>query len=214
MPVIDLSRVRCVVFDFGFTLSSDLYFKIAPPGYPHFRDVIQTHIFGDPLVLQAWMIGDLKLADMARIVAAHIDLPLPTLIDTMARGCTDMSFNPAVWSFACAQAPHGRKTALVTANMDVFTQVVVPSHRLDRVFDVILNTADHHTLDKGVLWDLAFARLGAGISYANSLLVEDGPAMPALFRERGGMAHEYKGDAEFEAFLRQSGWPVTGGLNA
>ena len=34
MMNLNLSTIRCIVFDFGFTLSSDLYFKIAPPSYP------------------------------------------------------------------------------------------------------------------------------------------------------------------------------------
>ena len=34
MRRLDLGTIRCVVFDFGFTLSSDLYFTLVPPGYP------------------------------------------------------------------------------------------------------------------------------------------------------------------------------------
>jgi hypothetical protein len=92
-------------------------------------------------VIPTWMRGELKLPDIAQIVAKQIDLPLPVILDTMQRGCMNMTFNPEVWQFACAQRQQQRKTALVTANMDVFTDIVVPAHRLDSVFDVILNTA-------------------------------------------------------------------------
>lgn len=205
MRQLDLARIRCVVFDFGFTLSSDLYFTLTPPGYPHWRDIIQRQIFEQRPIVHAWMTGDLTLVDVARIVGQHVDLPLPTIVETMKRGCLNMTFNPAVWAFARAQRYHGRKTALVTANMDVFTEVVVPAHRLDAVFDVILNTADYHELRKDVLWDHAFVMLGEGIGYTNSLLIEDGPVDPALFRARGGVAYQYETDERFRAWLAELG---------
>ena len=152
------------------------------------------------------MLGDLALVDIARIVGQYVDLPLPTIVETMERGCTNMTFNQAVWSFAGAQRAQGRKTALVTANMDVFTKVVVPAHGLDRVFDVILNTADAHELRKDVLWDRAFALLGDNLGYADSLLVEDGPKEPALFRARGGYAYQYTDDRRFRRWLRDHQW--------
>jgi hypothetical protein len=69
MLTLDLAAIRCVVFDFGFTLSSDLYFTLAPPLYPHWRSIIQQHIFEQPPLVTAWMRGDLSLHDIAQIVA-------------------------------------------------------------------------------------------------------------------------------------------------
>jgi len=201
-----LAGLRCVVFDFGGTLSSDRYFSVAPPGHPNWHSVIQEHVFCRTAVVDAWMKGDLSLLEIAQIVAEHIPIPVPQIVTTMRRGCSSMTFNPAVWRFACGQRAQGRATALVTANMDVFTSTVVPAHRLDDVFDVILNTADYGELDKRILWDHAFERLGNGISFKNSLLVEDGHHAVALFRSLGGIAHQYFGDAEFEKWLESAGW--------
>ena len=40
--------IECIVFDFGFTLSSDLYFKIALPNDPAcWQKLIQQHIFSN-----------------------------------------------------------------------------------------------------------------------------------------------------------------------
>jgi hypothetical protein len=205
-PACDLTTLCCVVFDFGFTLSSDLYFTITPPGFPQWHAVIQGHIFAQKPIVHAWMRGELRVIDIAQIVARHSDLPLPVIVETMQRGCMQMTFNPVVWQFATAQRQQQRKTALVTANMDVFTDIVVPAHRLDTVFDVILNTADYGTLRKELLWDRAFALLGEDIGYHNSLLIEDGAKEPALFRERGGSAYQYYDDPMFRAWLTQSGW--------
>ena len=203
---LNFTNIRCVVFDFGFTLSSDLYFTLAPPNYPQWRTIIQEIIFDQKPIVNAWMRGELTLSDIAAIVGTHIDLPVPVIVETMQQGCRTMRFNPVVWEFACAQRGQGRKTALVTANMDVFTNVVVPAHRLDQVFDVILNTADYHDLRKERLWDRAFAMLGSGIDYGNSLLIEDGSKEPALFRARGGYAYQYENDDSLHAWLQAHNW--------
>ncbi len=198
---VDWLSIRCVVFDFGFTLSSDLYFTEIPPNYPLWRDVIQSVIFADSALVNAWMAGELTLADIAALLTRHFDLPLPVIVETMERGCTHMKFNPAVWELACAQRAQGRKTALVTDNMDVFTQVVVPAHGLQDVFDVIVNSADYHEIRKDVLWHLAFDLLGEGIGYSNSLLIEDGAQEPALFRANGGCAYQYQNDELLREWL-------------
>src|SRR5471030_1219091 len=75
-PYVDPSAIRCIVFDFASTLSSDRYFSVAPPGCPRWRDIIQEHVFDRPAVIDAWMIGDLRLNDIARIVTRYVDLPL------------------------------------------------------------------------------------------------------------------------------------------
>lgn len=86
--------------------------------------------------------------------------------------------------------------------MDVFTDIVVPSHNLADLFDVIINSADHDTLDKSILWQIAFDRLGEGIGYSDSLLIEDGTKHPTLFRRLGGHAYQYTTDIDLEHWLR------------
>ena len=58
----------------------------------------------------------------------------------LARGCSRMSFNQSVWNFARTQRAEGRNLALVTGNADIFREVIVPSHGLDREFDSIVTS--------------------------------------------------------------------------
>jgi hypothetical protein len=190
-------QIRCVVFDFGFTLCPDYYFNLTPPNCPDWHEIIQRQIFGDPVLIDRWLEGSLNTVDIAQILARYIDLDPAEIVRYMELGCQNLRMNPAVWNFACEQNANGRKTALVTANMDVFTRVVVPYHHLDTVFDVILNTADFGELRKDHLWPIAFERLGEGIGYGNSFLIEDGNEAPRRFRELGGRAYQYSTDEEF-----------------
>jgi hypothetical protein len=203
---LDPRKIKCIVFDFGFTLSSDYYFNVIPPGIPEWHNVIQKVVFGDPSIVVPWMKGELTSLDIAGILSRHIALDIPTIFATMEKGCQNLGFNPSVWDFAFAQKNTDRKTALVTDNMDVFTKVVVPAHHLDQLFDVILNSSDFHEIRKEVLWPIAFNRLGGGVGYANSLLIEDGEPEPALFRALGGYSYQYSNDAAFLEWLKSIHW--------
>jgi len=201
---IDPGQIKCIVFDFGFTLSSDYYFKISLPGCPQWHEIIQKFIFGEPSITVPWMKGELTTLDIAGVLSKHFLIDIPTIATTMEIGCQHLNFNPAVWDFAVAQKAAGRKTALVTDNMDVFTKVVVPAHGLDQLFDVILNSSDFHEIRKDVLWPIAFDRLAGGIGYGNSLLIEDGETEPAMFRTLGGYACQYLNDEMFLDWLTLS----------
>ena len=206
MDPIDPAQIKCVVFDFGHTLSSDHYFKIPPPGCPQWHEIIQKVIFGEPSIVIPWMKGELTSLDIAGLLSKHFPLDIPTIAATMEKGCQHLNFNPAVWDFAVAQKAARRKTALVTDNMDVFTMVVVPAHSLGQLFDVILNSADFHEICKEILWPIAFERLGGGIRYANSLLIEDGETESAMFRALGGYACQYQNDKLFLDWLEAVHW--------
>jgi hypothetical protein len=203
---INPEQIKCVVFDFGFTLSPDYYFNVSPPGCPQWHAIIQKVIFREPAITIPWMTGDLTSLDIARILSSYLPLDIPTIAAIMEKGCEHLNFNPAVRDFAVAQKTVGRKTALVTDNMDVFTKVVVPSHGLEQLFDVILNSADFHEIRKEFLWPIAFERLGGGIGYSNSMLIEDGESEPAMFRALGGYAYQYSNDAAFLEWLDSVYW--------
>ena len=206
METIDPARIKCIVFDFGFTLSPDYYFNVTPPECPQWHDTIQKVIFGEPGIVTAWMKGELNSLDIAGILAKLFPMNAATIAATMEEGCRHLNFNQAVWNFAVAQKATGRKTALVTDNMDVFTKVVVPAHGLDQLFDVILNSADFHEIRKEFLWPIAFERLGEEIGYGNSLLIEDGESEPDKFWALGGYAHQYINDSTLLGWLDSVQW--------
>lgn len=198
--------IECVVFDFGFTLSSDLYFKKAPPECPDWQPLIQKHIFSNHDLIDLWMSAVVTLRDIAEELAPIVDMEVPRVVEFLKLGCEDLNFNEAVLMFAIAQRERGRKTAIVTNNMDVFTEIVRPCHNLDDKFDIVINSFDYHEIDKSVLWAKAFELLGNGIGYSQSLLIEDGEKNVAKFRRNGGYAYQYKNDECFLTWLKSTGW--------
>ena len=64
------------------------------------------------------MVGNLTIMDIAGIISRYISMDIASIVETMEKGCKHLIFNQAVWNFALAQREIGRKTALVTANME------------------------------------------------------------------------------------------------
>lgn len=204
--LVHFAELACIVFDFGFTLSSDLYFNVAPPEYPHWQELIQQKIFRNDALVDRWMMGAITLHHIAEELAPLVCMEIPRIVSFLELGCQNLNFNEAVWEFAMRQRAAGRKTAIVTGNMDVFTKIVMPCHHLSEKFDVIVNSFDYQVIDKNILWAKAFEILGQGIGYRHSLLIEDGANNVRKFRENGGYAYQYENDAQFLKWLESVKW--------
>lgn len=203
--MIDPAQINCVIFDFDGTLCSGRYFE--PLGSAAL-EAIGELMFGKNSAHWAdpWMSGELSSREIARYLSRRLDCSAEAILSALRRGSANMTFNREVHRFALNQRGRDRKTALVTANMDVFTEVVVPAHDLDRLFDVVPNTADRGTLDKRVLWRDAIDTFGTEYTFASTLLIEDNPGMVELFEALGGYAYRYQGDKALHDWLKSTGF--------
>lgn len=190
-----------MIFDYGFTLSSALYFQLAPPSCPDWPDLIQTLIFRDAAVMDAWFRGVLRLKDLADRMADATRLPSSEVLNYLRLGCAQLALNHAPLALAQQVRASSLRSALVTLNGDIFSDMVVRSQGLDTLFDVIVNSADVGQCNKAQLWPLVFRALGDDIGYHNTLLIEDNATQIALFRDLGGVAYQYQGDAALHAWL-------------
>jgi FMN phosphatase YigB (HAD superfamily) len=197
-------EIKCIIFDYANTLSSDLYFQSKPIKCPEWRHLFDKYVFADKLWLTEWCNGRKKTEDIALRIKEYVDLPLNEIIDEMKKGCQNLTFNEAVLNFAKSQSANGRKTALVTANIDMFSDTVVQSHNLNEIFDTIVNSADYGTDDKRKLWPIAFQLSGNGIDYACSLLIDDSEKWIQEFINMGGSAYKYSDDSAFLSWLSRN----------
>ena len=201
---------RAVIFDYANTLSSAHYFTVPHPAVPDWTDLIQSEIFGDDAFFDRWMRGEERLATVAGRLSRRTGQRVDTILECLVEGCRGLAENPGVAAFARRLKAAGVPIALVTGNVDVFTEVVVPAHGYDRLFDTVLNTSDYGTLDKRDLWPRAFSELGDGIGYHNTLLIEDGAGSVDHYRRAGGHAIQYTTDRQLEADL--AGYRIADGM--
>jgi len=195
-----MREVNTVIFDYGNTLSSAPYFSVPHPEIPNWDSLIQSHVFKDSAVSEPWMAGEKALGDVAAIIAGHSGVEAVSVERYLCLGCESVPENPEVLAFARELKRHGVQTACVTANFDVFNEVIVPAHGYRELFGVIVNSCDHGTWDKPALWPLAFEALGVP-GYESALLIEDSAREVAQFRELGGLAIQYAGDKQLRCEL-------------
>jgi FMN phosphatase YigB (HAD superfamily) len=189
-----------IVVDYGMTLSSALYFRRAPPGCSQWTEVVEQAIFGSEW-FDRWMAGEVSARDTAAHLATWLRLPPAEIEVQMRSGCRSLALNRGVVAFVREQRARGHNTALVTANIDLFTQVIVPDQGLAELFDVIVNSYEHRTTDKAQLWAAAFRQQGSEYGYATSFLLEDSALNVARFVALGGRAHRYTDDDELDDWL-------------
>jgi FMN phosphatase YigB (HAD superfamily) len=192
-----LTTIDAVIFDYGFTISSEYYFNVPHPRIPRWRELIQESVFADQRVIYEWMKGRISLGDVAGILQKMTGEDSESILAYLRDGCRNLKENKAVIEFAKQLRENSISIGLVTANFDVFNEVIVPEHRYNELFDVIINSCDYGEINKRVLWPIAFDKLGKHIEYGNSLLVEDGKKEPQLFIDAGGHAIEYVDDMTF-----------------
>lgn len=193
------------ILDFANTLCPQNYFQTTPSNCPSWRNLFDSCIFHDKYWITEWCNARASALDIAAEVGKHVTLSLDEILNEMRNGCRDLSFNRAVLDYACSRRRNGRKTAIVTLNIDWFTEIVVPAHNLESVFDVIVNSSDYGTDDKEYLWEIAFDQLGIGAGYGTALLIDDSAKWVGRFRNNGGNAYQYSDDPSFAEWFTQSG---------
>ncbi len=196
----DFTHTRGILFDFAGTLCPEPFF--AGHASLELLEIVRGEIFGAGRAQwgEPWMRGELGATEIAGYLARRSGLKEAELLEQLEQGCAQVTLNPAIWRFAREQRGVGRQTALVTVNVDLFSRVTAPALRLHEVFDAVVNSADHHELDKLALCEIAFRRLD-GCAFSNSLLIDDHAENVAAFRARGGLGYHYTTDEDFAAWV-------------
>lgn len=193
-------NINCIVFDFANTLCSDMYFQTHPTKCQNWRELFQEHIFKKHWLTE-WCNGSVNSDQIAYLMKDHVKMPIDEILFEMKEGCKNLTFNKAVLDFALSQIKGQRKTALVTANIDLFSEVIIPHYQLNSIFNVVVNSADYHTDDKLQLWNIAFKLLGTEANFGSSLLIDDSEKWVNGFRQAGGTGFRYTNDRAFLDWL-------------
>jgi FMN phosphatase YigB (HAD superfamily) len=201
-----MKKPKCIIFDFANTLSNSKYFNTKPITCPNWYDLFQNYVFADKQIVTSWCQGNISSYQIAEIVKRHLNWEIGSILDEMKKGCKNLHFNKAVYDFSLSLKGTGIKTALVTNNIDLFTEVVVPFYNLNTLFNVVINSADCKSDNKSELWPIAFQKIGYKINYHESILIEDGEKWPSTFEQHGGKTCRYSNDNDFLTWIKNEGF--------
>jgi len=195
---------QTIFFDFdGVLCRGRFYEKSLLPEYSEVYDWIQTNIFDNKDLVQKWMRNQISSVGINELVAENTGIDYEILNKLYKESIRKIKLEKEIRNLAESLKLSGKKVGIVTDNMDVFSQIMVPNHQLNKLFDVIINSADHGMLKKdenGKLFDIALIALGERIE--NSLMIDDSESTIELYRQKGGQGSVYKNPAELKSFLR------------
>ncbi|QYG92996.1 hypothetical protein HC251_11510 [Iamia sp. SCSIO 61187] len=188
-----------LLWDFGDTLVDERWMRRAPLECPTWDSV-----WMDVMAAQAdaWNIGQIGADEIFRELADRSGMTATAVRSHARRCCESIDFNETAWRMASARL---LPQALVTVNPDLLTDVVVPAHRLDVVFDVIVTSAAEGTADKSALCNIALQRLAFTGSRSKALLIDNRLDLVEAWKALGGAGYWFVDDDKLRADLPSLG---------
>lgn len=195
---------QTVLFDFdGVLCKGRFYEKGLLPKYSEAYDWIQVNIFGNKNLVQKWMRNQIDSIGINQLISENTGLDYGNLDELYRDSIRRMELEEEVKDLVKLLKLSGKQVGIVTDNMDVFSQITISNHKLDKLFDIIINSADYGILKKdenGKLFDIALTALDEKIE--NSLMIDDSESTIELYKQKGGQGFVYKNPAELRSFLR------------
>jgi len=199
-----MSEYGVVLFDFDGVLSHGRFYSGLIKKQPETYQRIEAEIFAPPAQLAVdWMRGKKSSRDINLHLSNITGLPAVELEGYLRRSVENMELEKSLLDLARDLRSDGAKTGIVTDNMDIFTDITVPRQNLEKIFDVIVNSADYGYLKQdrnGYLFDVACRELKKE-DFKDVLLVDDSKSNCRLFTDKGGEAILYQKESDLENML-------------
>lgn len=196
--------IKAVIFDFGNVLSEDYFYTTLDP---EIYEKISYDIFHSPNKLaDDWMRGEINSHDVNRVIADKHNLSLDLLERELEKSVKLMKLNNSLLDFAREIKKKKVKIILLTDNMDIFQEVLVPHNKLNLLFDFIMPSFEHKMLkqdDNGRLANIAISKLG--VNYPETLFIDDSKPFGEIIENKGGNFYLYKkgsGEKGVEEFIK------------
>lgn len=195
---------KAIIFDFDGVLSKDRFYeKALLPEYVNEYEWIQQNIFGNSTLIHKWMRNEITSNQINRFISENTRISFDILSQKFIESVRKMELDKGMKNLVNQKRVSNVKTAIVTDNMDIFSEITIDNHELDKIFEVIINSADHGLLKKdedGKLFDIALEKLGENIG--NTLLIDDSISAVDIYQQKGGRGFLYRNFDDLKSFLR------------
>lgn len=207
MPKASKKKIKGIISDFDGVLSTDRFYITLKDKYPDAHLYITTDFFKNQKpIVKDWMRGNLTADDVNRIIAKNTGLNFDFLKREFEEGVRLMELNKDLIDFITKAKKKGVKTAILTDNMDVFTEIFVPFKELDKLFDEIVSSYEYKTLkgdNEGEL--LNSTRKLLDIDFSNILILDDWETIGEFSKARNSNFYLYNEDTKnkFEEWFNE-----------
>lgn len=200
----DLTNIDAILFDFGGTLVDQVFFRNGSIKISNFPKIMMEKFyepfFSNPnssSLLGGWIAGELTKNDIAQAISLETNFPKEDVLSAMEENCRNLMVFDKVFEWA-KEISKTKKTAVVTINSDIFTDVIVEAYSLNKYFSVIVNSCHYKTMDKNLVCKIALEKLGQ-VRIERALLIDDSKSNCEEFIQAGGNSYFFKNEDQFLA---------------
>lgn len=194
-PKVTTVTPAVLLWDFGDTLVDERWMRRPPAACPNW-EAVWLDVMADRA--DDWNVGRVGVADIFAALAEQSGMTTEAVRAHARRCCEKLVFHETAWRVASARR---LPQALVTVNPDLFADFVVPAHRLDDVFDVVVISFAERTVDKPELCDIALDRLGFTGPRSDALLIDNRLDLVEAWKQAGGAGYWFETDEKLRADL-------------
>lgn len=191
--------IKAVIFDFDGVLCHDRFYKeTLLPEYQELYNWIQDNIFSNKDLMHQWLRNEISTKNINALIAKSTGHEEEFLNDLLLKSLQEMRLDEKMFNLAKSlKEVHNKEIAIITDNMDVFSTVIAKQHKLNEIFDAVVNSADYgylKTEQNGKLFDKVLEGLNEKIG--DCLLIDDLPRKIEFFKEKGGQGFLYNNNFE------------------
>jgi len=195
-----LSSIKAIIFDFDGVLCKDTFYNSLKESHPQIHQYVEEYIFrGDHNLVQLWMRNKITSDKINGMISKNNDIEFESIKKIFERDILNMKIDHDLLNFAKKQSILGRKIAIATNNMDIFSSITMPYHKLNETFNVIVNSADYGLLkadQDGKIFDIVMKKIGIN-DFKSVLLIDDSLKVKLLFEAKGGNVFTYDNFKDF-----------------
>ena len=198
---------KIVFFDFDGVLCKDYFYANLKKTYPDVYNFIQKEIFGgNNKIINQWTRNQISSDDVNKFISEKTKINFQKLSEMFIESVKQMKIEKRLIDLAQNLQKNNIKIALITNNVDIFSRVIVKHNNLDKIFPMIINSADYGILkheQNGKLFDIVLKKLGE-TEYKKVLLIDDSVKAGKIFENKGGLVFTYDNFENFELWVKKN----------
>jgi len=170
---------------------------------PEFSQVVDNFFISEKEIIADWMKGKITSEKINKLISQKTGLSESELWQTFVSDCENMEIDSRILALI-KKLREKYLIILVTGNMDCFTRFTVPALGLDRIFNLIINSADIGYLKdehSGKIFIDCLRQFNIN-DISNAYLLEDSKKVCDIFSQLGGRSMKVNNKEDTIKYLK------------
>jgi len=187
-------KLSLVLFDFHNVLSRGRFYSTIEHSHPEIYKKIMQRLFAPESYdfIAKWMRGELSYEEVHAIISDEVGASVEFLNESLITSVKQIELNSELFEFSQKIRSSGVLVAVLTDNMDIFSEVYVPYMGLDKKFDHIFSSSVQKKLKLDNNGEFIFDAISyMKVDVENTLFIDDFIDNGTPIKNAGGLFYHY-----------------------